>query len=62
MAYSKELKFMVHEEGKPAHNPRWRPCEVENATCPRCKKTMVVVTTDPLYAFCHHCEQYFIAE
>lgn len=64
MSDSKELKFMIHEEGKPAHNPRWQPCEVENATCPRCKRIMVVVvspaTDAPLYATCTHCGQYFL--
>ncbi|MDZ4231065.1 MAG: hypothetical protein U1B77_04530 [Dehalococcoidales bacterium] len=60
---SKKLEFKIHEEGKPPRDPRWQRCEAENATCPRCKKDMVVVVSpNLLYAYCPHCEQYYLGE
>ena len=61
----KKLTFKVHKEDNTALvDPRWRKTEVENAECPNCNNTMVVIFgyNQMLYAWCARCQQYYIGE
>jgi len=61
----KKLTFKIHKEGTDElRNPTWRKTEVENAGCPNCTQTMVVVFghNQILYAYCARCQQYYVGE
>ena len=61
----KILTFKIHKEGTDELRvPKWRKAEVENAGCPSCKQTMVVIFghNQILYAYCARCSQYYVGE
>jgi len=61
----KALVFRVKRPGeKEMVVPRWRHVEVENADCPECKETMIIILGDKgiLYGYCPKCRKYFIGE
>lgn len=62
----KKLVFKLTNPKDPEHiAPRWNKVDVENATCPDCKRVMFVAFMpdgDQAYAFCSHCGQYFLGE
>ncbi len=65
MPDNKKLTFKIHQEGtKELVNPKWRKADVENAGCPSCKQTMLVVFghNQMLYAYCARCQQYYVGE
>ena len=65
MGDNKKLTFKIHKEGTTdLINPKWRKADVENAECPECKNTMVVVYGHDkiLYAYCARCQQYYVGE
>jgi len=65
MADNKKLTFKIHKQDNSGLiNPRWRKAEVENAECPSCKNTMVVIFgyKQILYAWCARCQQYYVGE
>jgi tRNA(Ile2) C34 agmatinyltransferase TiaS len=57
-----KLTFKVQDKTDPEKwtVPRWSEVEVENATCPKCGQTMVVIIGDVLYGFCSRCRKYYI--
>ncbi len=65
MADNKKLTFKIHKEGTTdLIDPKWRKADVENADCPGCKQTMVVIFghKQMLYAYCARCQQYYVGE
>jgi len=65
MADNKKLTFKIHKQGTTdLIDPKWRKADVENAECPSCKQTMVVVFghKQMLYAYCARCQQYYVGE
>jgi len=56
------LTFVVQKPDNTHSTPRWREAEVQNASCPRCGKIMVVMVGDNMYGYCPKCECYFIAD
>ena len=65
MSDNKKLTFKIHKEDPDELiDPKWRKAEVENAQCPNCSQTMVVVFghNSILYAYCARCQQYYVGE
>lgn len=65
MADTKKLTFKIHKaDNSELVDPKWRKADVENANCPGCKQTMVVLfgQDQMLYAYCARCQQYFLGE
>lgn len=57
-----KLEFRV-EDGERSRPPKWVAVdEVLNAECPVDGAIMVVVTQDPLTAFCLRCQRYYVGE
>jgi len=55
------LTFAVKKPDNAKNTPRWRKVQVQNASCPKCRKTMVVVVGDNMYSYCPKCECYYLA-
>jgi ssDNA-binding Zn-finger/Zn-ribbon topoisomerase 1 len=64
MVDSKTLSFMVKNDANEPTAPRWKEVEVENANCPRCGQTMLVIlgAKGILYAYCFECKKYHLAD
>ncbi len=65
MAEEKKLTFKIHKDKGELRDPRWREAEVENAKCPKCVDTDMVVVfghNQMLYAYCCRCGKYFVGE
>lgn len=55
------LTFAVKKSDNAKIAPRWREVLVQNASCPKCRKIMVVVVGDNMYSYCPKCECYYMA-
>ncbi len=56
------LTFVVKKPDGTHSTPRWREVEVQNATCPKCGKTMVVMVGEERYACFPKCDRYYVAD
>ncbi len=58
----KVLEFKVYKDGEALGTPRWREAVALNAQCPEGHQMTVINAASVLYAHCHYCDKYYIAE
>ena len=56
------ITFVVKKPDNTNNTPRWRQVQVQNASCPKCRKIMMIIVGDNMYGYYPKCERYYLTD